>query len=345
MADDEDKTLAPTDKRLERAREQGQAPLSRELVTAAGLGSVTLLLVVAGPGLASDTALRLRGMLSMTAEPGAAVREAVWAFLIATLPLLVLVGAASAVAVLMQTRLLLHWAALVPDLSRLDPARGLKKIVGIGAFGELGKSIVKLTVVSWALWRTLDALWPSLAQASIWTEKTLIDRITQELTWLVVLVFGIQCAIGLLDIAWTRFRYGQKMRMSREEVKQEQRESDGDPLLKARLRQLRHARTRKRMIAAVGKATVVITNPTHYAVALYYERGGNAAPKVVAKGMDEVAARIRQAAERAGVPLVANPPLARALHTLPLDAEVPPEHFKVVAEVIAYVWKLRGLAK
>ena len=98
------------------------------------------------------------------------------------------------------------------------------------------------------------------------------------------------------------------------------------------------------MIAAVSKATVVVTNPTHYAVALSYERGGRSAPRVIAKGVDEVAARIREAATRAGVPLVANPPLARALHTVPLDAEIPAEHFRVVAEMIAYVWRLRGVA-
>ena len=129
--------------------------------------------------------------------------------------------------------------------------------------------------------------------------------------------------------------------MSREELRQEQRESDGDPKIKARLRQLRQARARRRMLAAVAKATVVVTNPTHFAVALAYERGRQAAPRVVAKGMDEVAARIREEAGERGVPLVANPPLARALYAVALDAEVPAEHFRAVAEIIAYVWRLK----
>ena len=129
--------------------------------------------------------------------------------------------------------------------------------------------------------------------------------------------------------------------MSREDLKDEARDAEGDPRVKGRLRQLRQARAKRRMMAAVGKATVVITNPTHYAVALAYERGTQAAPRVVAKGVDEVAARIRAAAEKAGVPLVANPPLARALYLVALDAEVPAEHFRMVAEVIAYVWRLR----
>ena len=142
-----------------------------------------------------------------------------------------------------------------------------------------------------------------------------------------------------------RWRFAQRLRMSREDLRQEAKEADGDPAIKARLRQLRHARARRRMLAAVPTATVVVTNPTHYAVALAYERGGQGAPRVVAKGMDEVAARIRAVAAEHGVPLVANPPLARALHPVELDAEVPAEHFKAVAEMIAYVWRLRGRAR
>ena len=116
---------------------------------------------------------------------------------------------------------------------------------------------------------------------------------------------------------------------------------EGDPHIKSKIKQMRMARARRRMMAAVAKATVVVTNPTHYAVALVYERGSRAAPKVVAKGMDEVAARIREEAQKHGIPLIPNPPLARALHALPLDAEVPAEHFKAVAEIIAFIWRLK----
>ena len=131
------------------------------------------------------------------------------------------------------------------------------------------------------------------------------------------------------------------MRMTRQEVRDEHKESDGDPQIKARRRALQRQRARRRMLAAVPKATVVVTNPTHFAVALAYERAGGAAPRVVAKGMDEVARRIREVAMATGVPLVANPPLARALHQVALDAEIPAEHYKAVAEIIAYVWRLR----
>jgi flagellar biosynthesis protein FlhB len=135
------------------------------------------------------------------------------------------------------------------------------------------------------------------------------------------------------------------MRMSRQDILDEQRESDGDPKIKARIRQIRMARARRRMLAAVPKATVVVTNPTHYAVALAYDRAQNAAPRVVAKGVDSMAARIREVAQAHGVPLVANPPLARVLHLVELDAEIPAEHFKAVAEIIAYVFRLNRSAR
>lgn len=178
----------------------------------------------------------------------------------------------------------------------------------------------------------------------MWQPETLLDRLTRDLIHLCVLVLACQAAITVLDLAWVRFRFAKRMRMTAQEIKEEHRDSEGDPRLKAKLRQMRMARARQRMMAAVPGATVVITNPTHYAVALAYDRGAQSAPRVVAKGMDEVAARIRAMATKHGVPLVANPPLARILHTLELDAEVPAEHFQAVAEIIAYVWRLRGQA-
>ena len=132
--------------------------------------------------------------------------------------------------------------------------------------------------------------------------------------------------------------------MSRVDIRDEAKESEGDPKIKARIRQIRMQRARRRMLAAVPQATVVVTNPTHYAVALAYDRATNAAPRVLAKGVDTMAARIREAAQAHGIPLVANPPLARALYRVELDADIPAEHFQAVAEIIAYVWRLsRGV--
>ena len=305
-----------------------------------------MLLTLAGAPLAENLGAALRDMLaSPELTIGAALRRAEWAWLTAALPLCAAVGLCGAAAVLLQSGFLLHAQALIPDPARLDPRRGLKRLFGPTNTVETAKSIVKLGVLAWALWSMFGDLRGSLDTAPLWTAQTLLTQISNRLVKLLLIVAGVQAGIAVLDLAWNRWRFTKRMRMSREDARQEQRETEGDPRIKARLRHLRQARAKRRMLAAVAKATVVITNPTHYAVALTYQRGGKGAPRVVAKGADEVAARIREAASVAGVPLVANPPLARALFVVPLDAEVPAEHFRVVAEVIAYVWRLRGFVK
>ena len=283
-------------------------------------------------------------LMDLDASPDVALRRAAVAFMAAAGPLLGLVLVAGCLAVLLQSGFLLRTSALMPDLGRLSPQRGLKRLFSMDNAMEALKAIAKLGVLAWAAWSALLAAWPQTQHALLWMPATLVDRIGRDLTHLLLLVLACQAGIALLDAGWSRWRFAQRMRMSREDLKQEQKESDGDPRIKARLRQLRLARARRRMIAAVGRATVVITNPTHYAIALSYERGAQSAPRVVAKGVDDVAARIREAAQKAGVPQMPNPPLARALYTVPLDAEVPVEHFKAVAEIIAYVWRLKGMA-
>ncbi|HYZ64875.1 MAG TPA: flagellar type III secretion system protein FlhB [Acetobacteraceae bacterium] len=344
MAEDsEDKTQAATDRRRLQAREEGQAPLSREVVTASGIGAATLVLAMAAPGLGQALGLRLQAMLAnSTATPGDALRQVATTALMALAPFAAAVALAGGFAVLLQTGWLVHGKAMMPDLARLDPRRGIKRIFGPGNAAEAGKALAKVLILAWAVWRAGNQALPAATASLSWTTPTLLDRLARETVHLFVLVLACQCGIALLDAGWVRFRFARQLRMSPEEVKQEHKETEGDPHLKARIKQLRTTRARRRMLAAVQKATVVITNPTHYAVALAYERGAHAAPRVVAKGVDEVAAKIREAASEHGVPLVANPPLARALHQLPLDAEVPPEHFKAVAEIIAYVWRLRS---
>ncbi len=345
MADSEDRTQAPSERRLQRAREEGQAPLSRELVALSVLGTAALMLSMAAPSITRGLVAQLQDML---ADPGVsageAVRRAMQAWAGGAFAFMGACIAAGAAGVLLQTKFLVHGAALAPDLARLNPKRGLKRIFGGDNLVEVLKGFAKLSVLAWAFWRSMATVWPVLGGSMLWTTTTFVDRLTRELIHLLLLVLGAQAGIALLDAGWTHWRFHKRLQMSREDLKDEAREADGDPKIKARLRQLRMIRARRRMMAAVSKATVVITNPTHYAVALSYERGAQVAPRIVAKGVDDVAARIREAAQKAGVPLVANPPLARALYLVPLDAEVPAEHFRTVAEIIAYVWRLRGKA-
>ena len=343
MADAEDRTLPASEKRRQQAREDGQAPLSREVVTLAGLGAGAAMLAWGARPLSHGLAGRLQGMLQdMDAGPAAALRTAAMALLLGVGPVLAATLAAGCAAVLVQTGGLVHGGALMPELARLNPQRGLRRVFGLDGAVETLKSLAKATVLCWAVWQALRGGVPDAAAALSWQPGAMLDHLAAQVQHLMLVVIGCQVAIAAADLAWVRYRFAARMRMSWQDQADEQKEAEGDPRHKAKLRALRRARARRRMMAAVPTATVVITNPTHYAVALAYERGTQAAPRVVAKGMDEVAARIRAIARDNRVPLVANPLLARALHQVEVEAEVPAEHFKAVAEIIAYVWRLRN---
>jgi flagellar biosynthetic protein FlhB len=337
-----DRTEEATPRRLERAREQGQVAMSREAAgwaaLAAGTAAAALVLPASGPELmrAMRAALSRAHELEM-AQLAAALSGA-------GLLLVVPVAAAAAIggvaATLLQTRGLVAAAPLAPRLSKLSPLAGLKRLFGAEALAEFLRSLLKLGVVGAALWYAAGDLELLQRMLHLPPGAMLAEAGGASLRLLAAALaaFGV---LAVLDLLWVRFRHLQILRMSRQEVREELRESEGDPMLRARRRQLREQRGRQRMMAAVPNAAVVITNPTHYAVALAYG-GGDAAPTIVAKGVDAVAARIREAAQGAGVPLVANPPLARALYPLDLGAEIPAEHYQAVAQIIAFVWKRAG---
>jgi flagellar biosynthetic protein FlhB len=342
----EDRTEAATPKRLQRAREQGNVPLSREAAPLAVIAVAALVLAMAGPGLTRALMLTLSAFLASahTLSPLGGLRAAGLAVFGAAAPLAGAALLAGAGAVLLQTRFLLNPSALLPDLSRLGPRRGLGRILGAQTLQEAAKSLLKLVIVGWAAWHAVAAALPSLRTALFSSPAGILDSAAHQVPRVLLWVLAAQAFLAGADIALTHFRHGKSLRMSRQDVKEEMRESEGDPHVKGRLKQLRFQRARRRMLAAVPKAAVVVTNPTHYAVALAYERGGAGAPRVVAKGVDEVAARIRALAREHGIPTVPNPPLARALWQVELDAEIPAEHYQAVAEIIAYVWRLRARA-
>ncbi len=342
----EGRTEAATPRRLMKAREEGSVALSRELSSLAGLAAVTAVLVMLGPSLATDLATRLAGLIShagtlpfSTGGPAAlglaldGVFRSAAAFALAAL----IGGVAIA---LLQTGLLFRPEALAPDLGRLNPARWVRRITSTDGLFEHGKSFLKLTVIAAALWRILAGGWSVIEGALGLSPAVLIQEVETDI---LAILFPLLAALALIavgDVLWVRLRHARGLRMSREEVRQELKETEGDPHLKAHLRRIRAARMKQRMLGAVKKATVVVTNPTHYAVALAYERGKHAAPRVVAKGVDAMAARIREIAEAHRVPVIANPPLARVLYQVEVDTEIAPEHYKAVAEIIAYVWRL-----
>ncbi len=340
--DPADRSEAATPRRLQQARERGQVALSRETTGFAALLLASLACFLALPPLGLDLLKAMRALLSRTHD----LRMADAGFLLGTLAFKLVLPVAGAAALgalgatLVQTRGLMAWAPLAPRLEKISPMAGLKRLFGVEGLVELVRSLAKLGLVAGALWFAVDdpMRWQALlhAPSGAMLEAAIAASLRLMLATLVAFA-----GIAALDLLWVHLRFLRNLRMSRQELREEMKESEGDPQLRAKRRQIRESRARIRMMAAVPKAAVVITNPTHYAVALSYD-GGDAAPTVVAKGVDEVAARIRAAAEAAGVPLVANPPLARALHRLDLGAEIPAEHYQAVAGIIAFVWKRRG---
>ena len=336
----EDRTQAASARRLQKAREEGDIPVSREVTLLAGLAggaaAVALQLSAAGTAPLHWFAAMVQRR-DLQGAPGLAAASLAWAVAPAAL------GALAAVLGLgaLQTGFLIRPEALQPNWGRISPASGLKRLVSSDTLVQAGKSLVKLAVLSVGLWLALHRLAGGLGAAA-WPAPLLLQRLLQEAWRLVLLLAGAQLVLAGFDILWVRLQHASKMRMSRQEQRDEHKEAEGNPLVKQRLRQLGRLRARRRMMQAVRRAAVVVTNPDHYAVALEYTRGSPAAPRVVAKGVDDIAQRIREEARHHRIPMVANPPLARALYRIELDAEIPMEHFKAVAEIVAYVWRLRA---
>ena len=347
--DESSKTEEPTAKRLEEARKRGQVAMSREVNSWFVLLAATIALGALGPGLATQGKALLEtfigGAHMLRVEPSTFQAMAVdlsAAVAIAAGPLLLAAALAGVAAGVVQVGWLFAPGAMKPEWSKISPLKGLERLFSASSLVEFAKGVVKMALVGWACWYAVGPVLPDLPLFALREIPAALHVIAELSMRLLVAAVAVMALIAALDLAYQRFRIMREMRMSRTEIRDEFKEQEGDPMVKAKLRQIRQERSRRRMMAAVPKADVVITNPTHYAVALKYDRDVMAAPVVVAKGTDGVALRIRQLAKDSGVPIVENPPLARALHaTVELDSAIEPEHYKAVAEIISYVWKLR----
>lgn len=346
MADDggdpEDRTEAPTARRLQRAEDEGQLPVSREVALLAGLAAAAFGFAQLNGGIGTALARLLSRSFEGLPErdPEAPIWAAASIFAWAVGPFLVVVLAAGAAATLAQTRLSVRSKAVSLDFSRLSPGKGLARMFGPEALVETGKSIAKLVFVLVVIVVVLRQDLGRLEQILAAPLGLLPERLVSIAMRLLIGVVLAQTLIAAVDYVIVFRKHARQLRMSRNDIRDEMKETDGDPAIKARIRRIRLSRARQRMLSAVRTATVVVTNPTHYAAALAYNGDANGVPRLVAKGMDTVAARIRDAARDAGIPIVENPPLARALHQLPLNSFIPPELYKTVAELIAYVWRL-----
>jgi flagellar biosynthesis protein FlhB len=350
--DDSQKTEEPTAKRLSDALEKGDIIKSQEIVNWMTIAAGALLLMMLAGPVARQIAVLVRTFLerpeSFDFAP-ASLLQISGALLghvgvILALPALLLVGAGLA-GHMIQHRPMLTPEKLIPKLDKLSPLAGMKRLFGRQAIGNLLKGLAKLLLVGTA---AFAVLWPQRVKLGVLVTADPAVLLPAALS-LSVKVLGTALAIlgvvAALDYIFQRRAFYRRNRMTKQELKDEFRQSEGDPLVKGKIKQIRTERAKRRMMAQVPTATVVVTNPTHYAVALKYEQGAMAAPVCVAKGTDKVALKIREIAEEHKVPVVEDPPLARALFAaVELDAEIPAEHYKAVAGVIGYVLRLKTRA-
>jgi len=345
---DDEKTEEPTPRRLEQAREKGDIVYSTEVGAALSLIAATAIVAfMAGP-IANQMARSFIGFIAMpdqfATDPSSlrSIFVAVAIKLMAIFALAALaLGGAGLAARYVQDQPTFTGERLTPKLDKLNPVEGFKRVFGKAAAATFLKSLAKLVVVGAVLaW----VLWPrdsTLERLALLDPAALLVFIQDRAVAMLLALASAAALIAIVDYVFTRQSYMQRMRMSRREIKEELRQSDGDPMVKAKLRQIRHERSRRRMMQAVPQASVVITNPTHYAVALRYEQGETPAPICLAKGVDAVAKRIREAAEEHNIPIVEDPPLARALYAAAdLDQPIPKEHYEAVAKVIGFVLRL-----
>jgi flagellar biosynthetic protein FlhB len=348
--DDSQKTEEPTHKRLREAHEKGQIAKSQEVGHWFMILAFTIAVGYLAPRVAGGIAKSLYGFMARPhaiAVDGEGLRdllvETSGLLALALGPPIVLAMAAAVASGLIQSGFVLSLEPIKPKLEKLSPLGGLRRLFSARALAEFAKGLVKLAIVATVI---SLLLWPErqLISGVVTMELPQFLALIQSLGFRVlVAVLAVMTVIAGLDFLFQKHQHTKQLRMSKQEVKDEFKQTEGDPMIKARLRQIRVERARQRMMAAVPEADVVIANPTHFAVALSYAPGSPGAPKVIAKGIDSLALRIRERAEECDVPVVENPPLARALcEGVALDQEIPPEHYRAVAEIIGYVMRLKG---
>ncbi|HEY5798208.1 MAG TPA: flagellar biosynthesis protein FlhB [Bosea sp. (in: a-proteobacteria)] len=348
-ADNEDRTEDPTQRKLDQATEKGDIPRSQEIGTFFVLCGFTMALLVGAGWSARDAALSLRAFLMNahqvpsdgSAFANVAQQGVMTGFAALGLPFAFILCAALAGAMI-QHKPLWTFDPLMPKFSRISPMAGAKRMFGKEAWVNFAKGLAKTGLVGAVLWMTLWAEHDRLEGFAQMNIAAVLPATLVLAIKLMASALALFAVIALGDFGWQRFSWYQRQKMTKQELKDEYKNSEGNPEIKAKLRQIRSERARRRMMAAVPKATVIITNPTHYAVALQYEPG-MAAPLCLAKGVDAVALKIREVAGEHSVPIVENVPLARALYaTVDIDEEIPVEHYQAVAEVIGYVLRLKG---
>ena len=348
--DDSSKTEEPTGKKLEEARKKGNVVSTRELSHFFGLGAAIFFVMVLGPRLANQTLALLSPFIvrpesfQMDAASVSATLDDVVIQVAKTLGLTLLLTVIAALApAFIQSKWVFATEHIKPTFNKISPLAGIKRLYSRKALIEFIKNLAKVTLVGVSCVMVVKPYLhdlPGLLDLDSHFALGFASDIARRMLMATCMFLFL---LSIVDYVYQRFAFLKSQRMTKQEVKDEYRQQEGDPHVKNKLKQMRRERARKRMMANVPKADVIVTNPTHYAVALKYDSLTMAVPKVVAKGVDEVAARIRELAQEHKVIIVRNPPLARVLYdTTDIDEDIPAQQFQAVAKVISYVYQLKG---
>ncbi len=347
--DNDDKTEAATPKKLADSRSKGNVAMSQELSMASLLIGAVLTLELTGPWILSALQRGLEHGLRVRRPTESGVGWAVQEFRSAALRVaptlvpfmvgLLVFGLAVGFA---QAGIKFTWVKLAPDINRLNPAAGLKKLVSLRGPMRAGLAVLKLvllgTILWWQLGKDLNLLL-SLPELPFAIAAPRVGKLLLQILWWIAVPIA---ALAILDLLYQRWQHARDQRMSKQEIKDETKQTEGDPEIKARIKRAQRELAKRRMMAEVPLADVIVTNPTHFAVALKYDRGRMTAPAVTAKGTDRVALRIRELARENGVPVMEDPPLARALHRgVRLGDEIPPKFYQAVATVLSHVMRMK----
>jgi len=345
----QDKTEQATPKKKEDARKKGQVAKSKEVSSVAILAAGVIYMYFNAGNLTEKLGGNLRQTFSSipriaSGDLGLAayISSAIQGFLVMMLPILILLVVVSLAANLLQTGFIMTVEPLTPELSKIDPIKGFGKLFSKRSFAELLKSILKIIIVGWAAFSVLkndySQLIPLMYQDNFQIMAMLGHISLKVLTRCCYVIL----VLAVLDYVFQKWEFEQNLKMTKQEVKDEFKQSEGDPMIKSRIRSIQREMARRRMMKEVPKADVVITNPTHFAVALVYKPGEKmTAPKIIAKGADRIALKIKELAKEHNIPIVENKPLAQNLYKLELGQEVPPEFYQAVAEILAYVYGLK----
>jgi flagellar biosynthetic protein FlhB len=352
MAEDSDaeKTEPASQRRLEQAREEGDVPRSREVATFTVLMAAGAGLWMTGSGLVRELSRMLTSGLSLTREQvfnpdilTTRILVDVVNVMLACLPIGVAVMIVALASPLLVGGWLFSAKAFTPNFMKLNPMTGIGNMFSTNSLVELVKAIIKSVIVGVVAWMVISR--QQQEAIGLMNEPLHMDsaHVMNMLGFSFMVIVGALGFIAAIDAPYQMWHYANKMKMTRQELIQESKESDGNPQIKGKIRQLQREMAKKRMMQEVPTADVVVTNPTHYAVALKYAEGAKGAPRVVAKGTDEVAAKIRELAKEHRVAILEAPPLARALHKhTEIGDEIPPRLYAAVAEVLAYVYQIKA---